>query len=108
MLNIADQILLLVGLHFIADSALQDDFTKRNKGKRWISLFLHAVASATLVCIALMYFEVYATWKFITIIVTHMAIDKWKSNTPRDEAHFYCIYIDQGLHIVINTILLFM
>ena len=97
-----------MGLHFMADSAFQPSFISQNKNRKWGLLFFHALTSATLVAISFVFFDVYSTWKFITIIVTHMAIDKWKSNTPRDEAHFYCIYIDQGLHIVINTILLFM
>lgn len=98
-----NELLILIGLHFIADFPLQGSFIADMKGKRLYILFAHAFIYAFAISIGLAYLGAYADWKMAVILITHMAIDKWKSS--QDEAHWNLIYIDQALHMIINTVL---
>jgi len=100
-------ILLLLGAHYVADFPLQGDFVAQMKGKRLYILFAHGVINAFIISLVLVYLGVFASWKFIVIAISHMVIDKWKSQKPKDDAHWYLIYYDQIGHILINIILLF-
>ena len=101
-------IMFLLGAHYIADFPLQGDFVAQMKGKRLYILFAHVTIYASVVSAVLFYFGRYADWKFGVILVTHMLIDWWKSQQPRDDAHWHLIYYDQAGHIGINTLLYFL
>lgn len=99
--------LIILGLHYIADFPLQSDFIAKMKGTKLYILFAHAMIYATVISIGLIWLNAFTTWKLIIVLLSHMAIDKWKSNKPKDDAHWYLIYYDQAGHILINTFLLF-
>jgi hypothetical protein len=99
--------LFLLGAHYIADFPLQGSFLADMKGQRYYLLFAHSIIYATVIAFALFLFGAYADWKFIAVLILHMSVDKWKASKPRDAAHWHLIYYDQGIHIALNTLLLF-
>jgi hypothetical protein len=103
MLN---QIIMMLGAHYIADFPLQGSYLADNKGKRWYILMAHAFIYATTIAIALMFLGKYSEWKWFVIFGVHFLTDKWKSSQPKDEAHWHYIYYDQGIHILANLLML--
>ena len=101
-----EKILLIFGLHYIADFPLQGEFLAKMKGKRIYLLFSHSMIYATVLSMGLMFFNVFAVWKFFILLTSHMLIDGWKASKPQDEEHWYLIYYDQLGHLLINILLL--
>jgi len=102
-----NSLIWILGAHYIADFPLQGSYIADNKGKRWYILMAHAFIYATVIAIALMFLGKYEVWKWFVVFAVHFMTDKWKSGQPKDEAHWHYIYYDQGLHIGVNILLLF-
>lgn len=90
--------------HLLYDCHIQDGtFIAKRKGDKLFALIVHAgtnaLASSTAVWVILGH--ICPWWVPVCIFVSHMMVDRWKSRTPKDEAHFYYIYIDQGLHYAV-------
>lgn len=99
--------LFLLGAHFIGDICLQTDTMANQKSKRFYLLLAHAVVYGTVVSLMLFHLGVFADWKFPLIILSHIIVDSWKSKQPRTDDAYNLVYVDQGIHIGINTILAF-
>lgn len=99
-------ILLIFGLHYIADFPLQGEFLAKMKGKRIYLLFAHSMIYATVLSMGLIFFNVFTIWKFFALLISHMLIDGWKASKPQDEKYWHLIYYDQSAHLIINILLL--
>ncbi|KKL07219.1 hypothetical protein LCGC14_2588190, partial [marine sediment metagenome] len=78
---------------------LQTPFIAKHKGRDWMLMMDHIILYAGPIIFTLVFFERYQLWKAIFILVGHLLPDLWKSRQPKDEAHWYCLYIDQGIHL---------
>lgn len=102
-----ENILWLLLAHYIAEYPLQGDFLAQTKGKYWYSLFAHSMIYSLTICLCFKLLGVFAVWKFIVLLVSHLIIDYKKATVKnKDKALTSYLYIDQGLHIVINFVLL--
>ena len=90
----------LIFAHCMADMVFQSNFISKNKGKKVFCMISHLIIWTGWITIVLQYFEMWALWKFVFLFLGHWITDFWKSNSPKDEAHFYYIYIDQGIHFI--------
>lgn len=97
-MNGLEMIFWLVFAHIIGDMSLQTEFIAMNKGKKWYLMFCHIMIYTGVIGIALLLLNIFNWWGVLWIAVSHYAMDKWKSLQPRDEAHFWQIYLDQGWH----------
>ncbi len=88
----------MVLAHLLYDFHWQGDFIAQNKGRYFFILFIHALTWAMLLCAVLMYFDMFAEWKYVFLLTTHMAADSWKSKLPKTPDYFWGIYVDQGIH----------
>jgi hypothetical protein len=85
--------------HLLYDFHWQGAFIAENKGKYPFLLFVHAFTWTMLV-----YAAFYIRQPQINIIHfnlllwSHWLCDYWKSHQPKDEEHFWYIYIDQLVH----------
>jgi hypothetical protein len=86
--------------HYLGDMAWQKPEIAHGKSKRWYLMLTHVMVWAGTISVALYVFGLFAFWKVIFLVVGHFLIDEWKSKQPKDDAHWYQIYIDQGLHII--------
>ncbi|HUS50148.1 MAG TPA: DUF3307 domain-containing protein [Candidatus Paceibacterota bacterium] len=95
-----ETIFLLWFAHCIGDMVLQSSFMSEYKGKFWYPMFSHVFIWTMCISLVLNYFEIFTYWKFGFLFIGHWLMDKWKSNTPRDDAHRWCMYVDQGWHFI--------
>ena len=101
-----EKILWIILAHYIADYPLQGDFLAQTKGKYWYSLLAHSVIYGLTIALALKLLDLFAIWKAITLIISHMVIDYKKATAKnKEKALTTYLYIDQALHIAINIIL---
>lgn len=101
-----EKILWIILAHYIADYPLQGDFLAQTKGKYWYSLLAHSVIYGLTIALALKLLGLFAIWKAIVLIISHMVIDYKKATAKnKEKALTTYLYIDQALHIVINIIL---
>lgn len=101
-----EKILWIILAHYIADYPLQGDFLAQTKGKYWYSLLVHSVIYGLTIALALKLLGLFAIWKAIALIISHMIIDYKKATAKnKEKALTTYLYIDQVLHIVINIIL---
>lgn len=101
-----EKILWIILAHYIADYPLQGDFLAQTKGKYWYSLLAHSVIYGLTIALALKLLGLFAIWKAIALIISHMVIDYKKATAKnKEKALTTYLYIDQALHIVINIIL---
>ncbi len=92
---------LMILAHLLYDFHWQGAFIADNKGKRIFLLFIHALTWTMFVSLPLFYFEMpLPIWKPLFLFVTHFFVDMWKAKQPKDDAHFYLIYIDQAIHLL--------
>ncbi len=101
-----ENILWIILAHYIADYPLQGDFLAQTKGKYWYSLLAHSVIYGLTIALALKLLGLFAIWKAIALIISHMVIDYKKATAKnKEKALTTYLYIDQALHIAINIIL---
>lgn len=101
-----EKILWIILAHYIADYPLQGDFLAQTKGKYWYSLLAHSVIYGLTIALALKLLGLFAIWKAIALIISHMIIDYKKATAKnKEKALTTYLYIDQALHIAINIIL---
>lgn len=99
-------VLWLLLAHYIADYPLQGDFLAQTKGKYWYSLFVHSMIYALTISLCFKLLGVFALWKVIILIGSHMTIDVIKAQAKnKDKALTTYLYIDQLLHISIDIVL---
>lgn len=78
----------------------QPSFLAKNKNRKPIIMFFHALMVSGVVSIPMYLFDVFEAPLILFLIVSHMTIDQWKSGVPKTDDYFYCIYIDQLLHLL--------
>ncbi len=94
----------LLFAHCIGDMVFQTNFIAQYKGKDWLAMLSHLIIYTGCIALALTLMDIYSFWKIALVFVTHLAIDSWKSKTPKDEAHWHYLYYDQGMHLIILII----
>ena len=100
-------ILWVLLAHYIADYPLQGDFLAQTKSKYWYSLLAHSIIYGLTIALCYKLIDVFAIWKAIVLIGSHMIIDYKKATAKnKDKALTTYLYIDQILHLIINIILL--
>jgi hypothetical protein len=88
----------LILAHLLTDFVLQPTgwIESRNKKKfQSVHLYLHGLITAL---VALLFIGVHYWWVALIILVTHIAIDGWKSYRPNETKYFL---IDQCLHLIV-------
>ena len=104
---ILESFLFLVFLHFVADFPMQGSYLATTKSELLYSLVAHSVIYAGVLSCGLYMLGIYAIWKSVILLVSHVVIDYWKSHAKNIERqHGIYLYIDQALRIGINTALL--
>lgn len=102
-------LLWLLLAHYIADYPLQGEFLAQTKGKYFYSLLVHSIIYGLTISFALNYMGAFALYKAFILVVSHIVIDYKKATAKnKDKALTTYLYIDQLLHISINTILYFL
>jgi len=102
-----ENILWILLAHYVADYPLQGDFLAQTKGKYWYSLFVHSVIYSLVLALTLKLLGVFAIWKVVVLILSHIIIDYKKANAMnKEKALTSYLYIDQSLHILIAFLLL--
>lgn len=101
-----ENILWILLAHYVLDYPLQSDFLAQTKGKYWYSLLAHSMIYGLGMALVFKFLGVFALWKAIVLVVSHIIIDYKKSNAKNKElALTTYLYIDQTLHLAINFIL---
>ncbi|HEY6954131.1 MAG TPA: DUF3307 domain-containing protein [Flavisolibacter sp.] len=88
----------LVLAHLVTDFVLQPTRWIENRNKnhfRSLSLYAHGLVTAVA---ALLLIGIHYWWVVLIILVTHIAIDGWKSYRPNETKYFL---IDQCLHLLV-------
>lgn len=94
-------------IHLLYDFHWQGPFVAEFKGKKLFILFIHALTWAMCVSLVLWFAGIFAWWKFIFLLITHMGIDFWKARLPKDDSWFWALYVDQGAHLITILITVF-
>jgi len=96
---------ILLG-HYICDYPLQSDFLAQTKGKYFYSLLAHSIIYGLGMALTLKLLGVFAVWKAIILIISHIIIDYKKVTAKNKNLTLTTyLYIDQALHLIINFIL---
>lgn len=107
-MSLTIKIIFVLFAHFILDYPLQGDFLAQTKGKYWYSLLVHSLIYGLGMSICFYFIGVFALWKVIILVLSHIIIDYIKANAKNKErALTSYLYIDQTLHIFINFVLIF-
>ena len=105
-MNYSDEIIVLIRLilaHLLTDFVFQPNaWVKNRQEKRYKSpkLYLHAIITAVAAYLISGLFS--AWWILPVILITHLAIDLWKSYMPNKLKFFL---IDQALHFLVILLL---
>lgn len=101
-------IIYMLFAHYVLDYPLQGEFLAQTKGKYWYSLLAHSLIYALGMTICFKLIGVFAIWKVAILLISHYIIDYNKATAKnKNKALTTYLYIDQGLHIGINLLLLF-
>ena len=104
-----ENILWILLAHYIADYPLQTCPQAKTKGRYFYSLLSHSIIYGLTISLAFKILGVFAIWKAIVLIVSHVVIDYFKATSKnKEKAMTTYLYIDQALHITINIILMYM
>lgn len=104
-----ENILWILLAHYIADYPLQCDFLAQTKGKYFYSLLAHSIIYGLTISLAFKILGVFAIWKAIVLVISHIMIDYFKATAKnKEKAITTYLYIDQILHITINIALMYM
>jgi len=94
----------MIVAHCLSDMCWQSSFVSGRKGQKLVILFFHALCVTGAISIPMYILsdplEYMLPISIVYLIFTHVVVDHWKSNSPRDDEHFYYIYIDQLLHLM--------
>ena len=95
-------ILFLYFANLILDYPLQGEFLATHKAKNNYILFVHSAIWSIGISLCLMYFNLFAVWKLLMLLIGHMVIDAWKCRGWYKGviSDWTSLYIDQVLHIV--------
>jgi hypothetical protein len=91
-------IIKLILAHLLTDFVLQPTSWIESRNKKHfqsVHLYLHGLITAL---VALLFIGVHYWWVALIILVTHIAIDGWKSYRPNETKYFL---IDQCLHLIV-------
>jgi len=97
--------------HYVLDYPLQGEFLAQTKGKHWYSLLAHSIIYGLGISV-LFYFIYKPTMLYMIptafwLVGSHAYIDACKSTAKnKNKALTSYLYIDQGLHILINIIVM--
>ncbi len=97
-MNIFEIMFWMTFAHMIGDMCLQTEFIAQQKGRRFYLMFSHIILYLGAIGIALHLLNIFTWYGIIFIGVGHLLMDSWKSKQPRDDEHFWHIYLDQGWH----------
>ena len=96
-----EKIIVLIGLHFIADFSLQNDFQAKFKGTNYYIMIVHCFIWAFVISCGLEYLDLLEGWETPFLFVGHILIDSWKCNREdKSKALTEDLYIDQFLHLI--------
>ena len=102
-----ENLLWVLLAHYVLDYPLQSDFLATTKGKFFYSLLAHSLIYGLGIALCFKLIGVFAMWKVFVLVISHIVIDYKKSHAAnKDKALTSYLYIDQGLHIAINVILM--
>lgn len=105
-MSFIEVILWIILGHYIADYPLQGDFLAQTKGKYFYSLLAHSIIYGLSIALVFKLLGLFAIWKAFVLVVIHIIIDYKKATAKnKDKALASYLYIDQGLHLIINFIL---
>lgn len=79
---------------------IQPSFIAHNKHRKFVLMFFHALSVTGVVSIVMYIFGIFTVLSVSGLLISHIIIDTWKSRQPKDDEHFWCIYVDQFLHFV--------
>ena len=96
------QLILLLGLHHLADVAFQPSWLIKNKQKHLFAHYEHAFVWSFVVTLGLILLGIFAPWKFFFLFFVHACIDiffylclpKWYTKK------YNWVWIDQALHYI--------
>jgi len=101
-----ENILWVILGHYICDYPLQGDFLASTKGKYWYSLLAHSVIYGLGMVLVFKFLGVFAIWKAVVLIASHVVIDYKKATAKNKERALKSyLYIDQLLHLAIDFVL---
>lgn len=104
-----EKILWVMLAHYVLDYPLQSDFLAKTKGQYFYSLFAHSVIYGLGMALVLKILGVFTLWKAVVLVCSHIIIDYFKASAKdKDKALTTYLYIDQGLHICIDVLMLFL
>ena len=86
--------------HCLSDMVFQSNFMANFKSKFWYPMCSHVFIWTTSISLVLHYFQIFNYWKFAFLFIGHWVMDAWKSKQPRDDDHRWCMYVDQGWHLI--------
>ena len=96
-----EKLIVLIGLHFIADFALQNDFQAKFKGSNKYIMLAHCFIWSFCIYVGLWVFGLQSIPKFVFLISGHNVIDSWKcSIKDKSNALTLDLYKDQLLHLL--------
>jgi hypothetical protein len=99
-------ILWIILAHYLLDFPLQGEFLTQTKGNYFYSLLAHSMIYSLGMALCFELIGVFAIWKVLILIVSHLVIDEVKANAEdKKKALTTHLYIDQALHILIDLIL---
>lgn len=98
-----ENILWIFLAHYVLDYPLQSDFLATTKGRYFYSLLAHSVIYGIGMALCFKLLGVFAVWKAVILVVSHVIIDYKKSHAKnKEKALSDYLYVDQALHLVIN------
>jgi len=100
-------ILLLILAHLLYDFHWQGSFIAENKGKYVFILAVHALTWACLLSAVLMFYGRLLPWHLVFLAMTHFVCDGWKCQMPKDDKHFWALYVDQAIHFATIAVVAF-
>ena len=99
-------LIIIIFTHYLLDYPLQGDFLAKTKSEYWYSLLAHSLIYGLGMAICFNIIGCFEMWKVFVLVITHIIIDYMKSNAKnKEKALTSYLYVDQGLHILINLLL---
>lgn len=102
-----EKILWVILAHYVLDYPFQTCPQAKMKGTHFYSLFSHSVIYGLGMALILKLLGVFTVWKAIVLVCSHIIIDYLKATAKdKDKALTLYLYVDQGLHICIDVLML--